>query len=71
MRHATWAMGFLAAILAAASPVRAQEACADETYGTAVTWMKDVSKAAEAAREEKKLVMVVHLSGELDDPGMT
>ncbi len=54
-----------------ASAFAQEQACNGETYGTAVAWIKDQGKAVERARSESKLVLVVHLSGELDDAGRT
>ena len=39
--------------------------------GTLVRFMKAPPEAFKRAREEKKLVMMVHLSGNLEDPGFT
>ncbi len=65
-------MGIALAVASiAAAPAYAQECGADDTYGTAVSWMKDVEKAGERARAEKRLLMVVHLSGELDNANKT
>lgn len=61
----------VAFLLAAAPAAWAQEECVGDKYGTAVSWIKETAKAAELARAEKKLVMVMHLSGELDDPQKT
>ncbi len=43
----------------------------DGTYGTKVSWLTDEKRAAEKARAENRLVMIVHISGELDDPEKT
>ncbi len=64
-------IAIVAVALAPVSAVAQDQACKGETYGTAVTWIKDQDKAVESARNESKLVLVVHLSGELDDAGKT
>lgn len=64
-----------ALLFAAAANAAAQEAaskpCSGETYGTAVEWLRETSLAAKQAKADGRLVMVVHLSGELDDPEKT
>jgi len=42
-----------------------------EQIGTDVLFVKDPPKAFVRAKEEKKLVFMVHLSGNLEDPGFT
>lgn len=62
-------------LFAAAAGAAAQESeskpCSGETYGTAVEWLRETTLAAKQAKADGKLVMVVHLSGELDDPEKT
>ncbi|MBI4566136.1 MAG: hypothetical protein HY716_15730 [Planctomycetes bacterium] len=70
MRISAWCVA-LAAVLATARAAWAQEACGGDTYGTAVSWVKDIDQAAKQAAAEGRLVMAVHLSGELDDPEKT
>ncbi len=43
----------------------------EEAHGTAVPWMRDPARAAARARQEDRLLMVMHLSGALDDADMT
>jgi hypothetical protein len=43
----------------------------DRTLGTAVTWERSISAAAEKARREGKLVYVIHVSGDFEDPEFT
>jgi hypothetical protein len=69
MSRMTFAAALLAAVVAGRAAL-AQE-CAGDTYGTAVTWIQDEAKAVEKAREGRKLLLVVHLSGELDDAQKT
>ena len=40
-------------------------------YGTTVEWERSPDQAAERARKEGKLLMVLHLAGELPDPDLT
>ena len=40
-------------------------------YGTKVDFYSSPSKAAAAAKKEEKLVMVVHVSGNFEDPNLT
>jgi hypothetical protein len=44
-------------------------ACGD--YGTSVTFVSTPSEAARQALKEEKLVMVLHVSGHFEDPGVT
>lgn len=46
-------------------------AACDGTYGTKVSWLTDEKRAAEKARAENRFVMILHISGELDDPEKT
>jgi hypothetical protein len=43
--------------------------CGD--YGTSIDFYSSPSKAAAAAKKEEKLVMVVHVSGNFEDPNLT
>jgi hypothetical protein len=43
--------------------------CGD--FGTTVDFYSSPSKAAAAAKKEEKLVMVVHVSGNFEDPNLT
>lgn len=64
-------LALLAALSLAPQTARAQECAADATYGTAVSWHRDVDAAAKQAKAAGKLLFVLHLSGELDDAGKT
>lgn len=65
------------ALSALVSPALADEAglscttCGKETYGTSVRWAGSPSEAAHKAREEEKLVFVLHVSGYFEDPAFT
>lgn len=41
------------------------------TYGTRVEFEKSPADAAKRAAKEEKLVMVLHISGIFEDPGLT
>jgi len=57
---------------APAEPVAEKPAApCDGTYGTRVSWLTDEKRAADQARAENRLVMILHISGELDDPEKT
>ncbi len=43
----------------------------DRTLGTALTWSTSVDKAARDAQDEGKLVYLIHISGNFEDPGFT
>lgn len=47
-----------------------QEVC-DGDFGTSVKFVKTPSEAARQALKEEKLVMVLHVSGEFEDPDFT
>ena len=42
-----------------------------QTFQTAVRFVKSPTEAMRRAREEDKLVYVLHLAGNLEDPGFT
>jgi hypothetical protein len=49
-----------------------QQVCAvDRSLNTALTWAKSPGAASEQARKEGKLVFVIHVSGNFEDPGFT
>lgn len=45
--------------------------CGERTYGTAVVWEASPQEAARKARAEGKLVFVLHVSGNFEDPRFT
>jgi hypothetical protein len=51
------------------APAAAQETC--NTHGTRVEFEKSPSAAAKRAAKEEKLVLVLHISGIFEDPGLT
>ncbi len=49
-----------------------EQVCAvDRSLNTALTWAKSPGAAFEQARSEGKLVFVIHVSGNFEDPGFT
>ena len=40
-------------------------------HGTAMKWEASVEEAAKKAKEEGKLILVLHLAGHFDDPHLT
>jgi hypothetical protein len=49
-----------------------EQVCAvDRSLNTALTWAKSPGAASEQARKEGKLVFLIHLSGNFEDPGFT
>jgi hypothetical protein len=49
-----------------------EQVCAvDRSLNTALTWAKSPGAASEQAREEGKLVFLIHVSGNFEDPGFT
>lgn len=64
----------LAALALSASAARADEACGTcgkETYETAIRWEDSPNAAAAKARDSQKLVFVLHVSGNFEDPAFT
>ncbi|MCI0638232.1 MAG: hypothetical protein L0Y72_00015 [Gemmataceae bacterium] len=72
MRIGTAAMFFLLLLAKAESADKAAktpETCGE--YGTTVQFEKTPSDAARKAQKEEKLVMVLHVSGDFEDPDFT
>lgn len=44
---------------------------ADPKLGTAIDWEESVDAAARKALKEEKLVLVLHVAGHFDRPGLT
>ena len=64
----------LAALALGASTARADEncgKCGKESFGTSIAWEGDPSEAARKARDQEKLVFVLHVSGNFEDPKFT
>jgi hypothetical protein len=45
--------------------------CGQERFGTTVAWEGSVADAAKKAKEQEKLVFVLHVSGYFEDPKFT
>ena len=58
------------ALLAGSSLAWAEEASCGE-YGTSVKFFKTPSDAATKAKKDQKLVMVLHVSGNFENPDFT
>ena len=49
-----------------------QAVCAvNRSLNTALTWAKSPAEAAEQAKRDGKLVFLIHVSGNFEDPGFT
>jgi len=76
-----WRMGLITAGLAVAiftglagaGDEKAKGAADSEAtcHGTAVNFVNTPSEAAQQAKKEEKLVFVLHVSGQFEDPGIT
>ena len=64
-----WMLGLSVAAAAAFAPAAAAgEACG---FGTKVRFVDTPKEAAAKARQDQKLVFVLHVSGHFEDPGLT
>ncbi len=48
-----------------------EKKAADRKLNTALTWAESVSEASQRAEEEKKLLFLIHVSGNFEIPGFT
>ena len=72
MRHPMrWLAVGLIALSAPTLAAAADEAGGCSNHGTRVDFEKSPSAAAKRAAKEEKLVMVLHISGIFEDPGLT
>jgi hypothetical protein len=79
MRGLKWIMaGLAAAMFVASAGAKDQEkkpAAGDleapGCHGTAVNFVSTPSEAAKQAKKEEKLVFVLHVSGQFEDPSIT
>jgi hypothetical protein len=55
----------------AASGQTEQVCAVDRSLNTALTWAKSPGAASEQARKDGKLVFLIHVSGNFEDPGFT
>ncbi len=58
----------LAGVALVAAPLGAAETCG---YGTKIDFVDSPKEAATLAKKEQKLVLVLHVSGHFEDPGLT
>jgi len=71
MRRPFLAAGLvLAAFLAAGPAARAEEATCGK-HGTTIEFLDTPAEAAKQAKKETKLVFVLHVSGDFEDPRFT
>jgi hypothetical protein len=68
MLHAAAVLG-LALIAGTVQAAKPAESCGE--YGTSVTFFKTPSDAATQAKKDQKLVMVLHVSGNFENPDFT
>ena len=57
-----------AAVALFAAPLGAAETCG---HGTKLDFVDSPKEAAAIAKKEQKLVLVLHVSGHFEDPGLT
>jgi hypothetical protein len=62
------ALMVLGAVALVAAPLGAAETCG---HGTKLDFVDSPKQAASIAKKEQKLVMVLHVSGHFEDPGLT
>ena len=59
----------VAAVALLAAPAGAQETTCG--YGTKIDFVDTPKEAATLAKKQEKLVLVLHVSGHFEDPGLT
>lgn len=75
MRTKRWATGFMLAVVLCTAAARGDDdkkggaTCGN--HGTAVEFLDTPSEAARKALKEEKLVFVLHVSGNFEDPRFT
>jgi hypothetical protein len=65
MRRSLWGV---AAVALLAAPLSAAETCG---HGTKIDFVDSPKEAANLAKKEQKLVLVLHVSGHFEDPALT
>ena len=60
--------GGLTVVALVAAPAAAGESCG---FGTKIDFVDTPKEAAALAKTQEKLVMVLHVSGHFEDPGLT
>jgi hypothetical protein len=79
MRNILWGLALSAAMVlaaglpgeSAAKPSKAPASTCTGDYGTNVEFADTPKAAAEQAKKEQKLVLVLHISGHFEDPKLT
>jgi hypothetical protein len=64
----------LAALALGASTARADEncgKCGKQNFETSISWEESPSAAAQKAKGQEKLVFILHVSGNFEDPKFT
>ncbi len=56
-------------VVAEKKPIRIPDGC--KTYDTAIHFVKNLETAQKRAKADSRLVFVLHLSGNIEDPGFT
>jgi hypothetical protein len=72
MRTASFAIAALVALSAAAQDKKSNcRRCGNENFGTSVEWEGTPQEAAKKANAEEKLLFILHVSGNFEDPRFT
>jgi hypothetical protein len=72
MVHISKRIAWLVVLTSAAGLAQADEkATSCGNHGTEVRFLDTPSQAARQAKKEEKLVFVLHVSGNFEDPGLT
>jgi len=66
-----WAIPVAATLVLMNAPAWADEKASCGGYGTPVEFLSSPKEAAKWALKEEKLVLVLHVSGVFEDPGLT
>lgn len=61
----------LTALVLSLPAFAADEAASCGRFGTTVEFVASPSEAAQQARQQEKLVLILHVSGLFEDPGLT
>jgi hypothetical protein len=64
----TIAFAVIAAVAFGATSVGAQETCG---HGTKIDFVDSPKEAVALAKKQEKLVLILHVSGHFEDPGLT
>ena len=66
-----WAIPVAATLVLMNAPAWAEDKASCGGYGTPVEFLSSPKEAAKWALKEEKLVLVLHVSGLFEDPGLT